>query len=161
MSCELEPLGVTWFEEPCAPRDSYAGYEWVAARARVPLAGGESLRTVSEFRDLLQRGVLRVVQPDAAICGGLSNVAFVARLASLDDVECVPHTWNGAVMAAATLQLLATMPGGMLELDTTENALMTGILRKPFTLHDGCVAVPDAPGLGIDVDEQALRRFTI
>lgn len=161
MGRELDTLGVAWFEEPCAPRDTYAGYEWIAARIPVPLAGGESLRTIAAFRHLLERRVFRVIQPDAAICGGLGNAAFVARLAALDGVACVPHSWNGAIMAAATLQLLATLPGGMLEVDTTENMFMTHILREPLKLRDGCIAVPDAPGLGIDIDEQALRRLTI
>lgn len=162
----LADLDVAWFEEP-----THSSLDGLGGRLGVPVAGGEMGRTTEEFRYLLERGVLDIVQPDAAICGGLGAVAFVARLAALYGVACVPHTWNGAVMAAATLHVLAALPaatrtgdrGGAppLEYDTSENPFMRDVLVNPPTIVDGHMAVPDGPGLGVEIDEAALRRFAV
>jgi D-galactarolactone cycloisomerase len=157
----LADLGVRWFEEPAGPRETYPGYEALHAVSRVPIAGGEALTSVPAFEQLLDRRVLDVVQPDPSLCGGLAATAAVARLAAERGVECAPHTWNGGVMAAATLHLLATLdtPRPVLEYDTTENPFVRDLLSNPPELVDGCFTVPDAPGLGVEIDETALRSY--
>ncbi len=164
---ELGRLGFCWFEEPCAPRHGYGGYERLAGALDIPLAGGESLRTPVEIKELLDREVLGVVQPDIAICGGMRTALFAAELAALQGIDCCPHSWNGAVMAAATLHVLAAQAGdatrsdALLEWDTSENPFMVELLREPFVLDDGCYTVPDAPGLGVELDEDALARHAV
>jgi D-galactarolactone cycloisomerase len=157
----LADLGVRWFEEPAGPRETYPGYEALHAVSRVPIAGGEALTSVPAFEQLLDRHVLDVVQPDPSLCGGLAAAATVARLAAERGAVCVPHTWNGGVMAAATLHLLATLetPQPLLEYDTTENPFVRDVLSNPPVLVDGCFTVPDAPGLGVEIDETALRSY--
>jgi D-galactarolactone cycloisomerase len=160
----LAELDVAWFEEPT--RSSLDG---LAGRVDLPVAGGEMGRCLEDFRYLLDRGVLDVIQPDVSICGGLGTIAFVAQLAALHGVACVPHTWNGAVMAAATLHVLAALPAVTrtgdtdgsppLEYDTSENPFMREVLVDQPTIVDGYMAVPDTPGLGIELDEATLRRF--
>ena len=166
----LQDLGVTWFEEPASPYANYAGYETLTAGLDIAVAGGEMGRTVGEFKHWFDRGVLDIVQPDIAICGGLRSAAAVADLGRLYGIACVPHTWNGAVMAAATLQLIATLAGPShvdlfadppLEYDTSENHFMRDIVRDPPQLVDGYFDVPSQPGLGIDIDEGALRRYIV
>lgn len=168
----LAELGVAWFEEPTrltGPR--------LAARLAVPVAGGEMGRTRDDFARWLDRDTFDVIQPDPAICGGLGTARFVGELAALREVPCVPHTWNGAVMAAATLHLAAVLPpaartgdgtwprsGGlapMLEYDTSENPFIRDVLVDPPALVDGCFQVTDAPGLGIEVDEARLAQYRI
>jgi D-galactarolactone cycloisomerase len=108
------------------------------------------------------------VQPDVAICGGIDEALFVAELAAIRGRQCVPHAWGGAVLLAATLQLLAVMrdpsevPGHdspLLEVDRLENPLRTGIWGSEITPVDGTVEVPTGPGLGITVDEEFVRRI--
>jgi D-galactarolactone cycloisomerase len=160
----LQDLGVTWFEEPASPYANYAGYETLTASLDIAVAGGEMGRTVGEFKHWFDRGALDIVQPDIAICGGLRSAAAVADLGRLYGIPCVPHTWNGAVMAAATLQLIATLtvPSHVdqfadppLEYDTSENPFMRCVVRDPPKLVDGYFDVPSQPGLGIEIDEDA------
>jgi D-galactarolactone cycloisomerase len=167
---ELHRLGIAWFEEPCAPGPEYAGYEHLTSAIAVPVAGGESARTRASLKRLLDRRAVDVIQPDVAICGGLRNALFVAELAALHGTSCVPHTWNGGVMAAATMHLLAVLPptgrvaddvGPWLEYDTTDNAFIRGALCDPPELVDGCFAIPEAPGLGVTVDESFLRAHLV
>ncbi|MDW3216775.1 MAG: mandelate racemase/muconate lactonizing enzyme family protein [Ilumatobacteraceae bacterium] len=166
----LYDLGVVWFEEPCPPGPDCAGYEGLVTSMRVPIAGGEAARTRSALLSLLQRRAVDVIQPDAAICGGMTNVMFAAELAVLHGLSCVPHTWNGGVMAAATMHVLAAMPltgriadgtGPWLEYDTTENAFLRGALVDPPHLIDGSFPIPDGPGLGVEVDEAFLRAHLV
>lgn len=166
----LYDLGVAWFEEPCPPGADCAGYEALTAAMRVPVAGGEAARSRTALMSLLQRRAVDVIQPDAAICGGMTNVMFTAELAALHGLSCVPHTWNGGVMAAATMQVLAAMPltgritddvGPWLEYDTTENAFLRGALVDPPRLVDGAFAIPDGPGLGVEIDEAFLRAHIV
>ncbi|GAA1737942.1 enolase C-terminal domain-like protein [Luedemannella helvata] len=162
----LGELGVAWFEEPCPALP--AG---LADRLEVPIAGGEMGRTATELVDLIDSGALDVVQPDAAICGGLGAAQIVGVAAARRGVRCVPHTWNGAVMAAATLHLAAALPlaartgdgtaGPLLEYDTSENPFMCDVVVDPPRLVDGCFTVPDSPGLGVELDERALDRFVV
>jgi D-galactarolactone cycloisomerase len=92
----------------------------------------------------------------------------VAELAALRGRACVPHAWGGAVLIAATLQLLAVTPeptevegsyGGLLEWDIFENPMRTDLLAEPLAVRDGKVAIPVGPGLGIEVDEAAVRSL--
>lgn len=165
----LAELGIGWFEEP-----TNLGYPELAAKLSVPVAGGEMGRTRQDFARWISDRTYDVLQPDVAICGGLGVARFVAELSALHGIRCVPHTWNGPIMAAASLHLAATLPwsarvddgvvmaeGPMLEYDTSDNPLICGLLRRPLEVRDGQVAVPQDPGLGIDVDEDAVERYRV
>jgi D-galactarolactone cycloisomerase len=166
----LQDLDVVWFEEPASPYADYAGYEVLTAALDLPIAGGEMGRTVGEFKRLFDRRALDIAQPDIAICGGLGNAAAVATVARLYGIPCVPHSWNGAVMAAATLQLIATLPAASqvdrlsaltMEYDTTENRFIRDIVIDPLELVDGGFSIPTRPGLGIELDEDVVRRYAV
>jgi D-galactarolactone cycloisomerase len=168
----LGDLGVAWFEEP-----SKLIHPRLADRLTVPVAGGEMGRTRSDFAQWIDSGVFDIIQPDPAICGGLGTARFAAEMAAIRGITCVPHTWNGAVMAAATLHLAAVLPfvarvndgawpgagvsGPMLEYDTSENPFIREVLRDPPVLEDGCFTVPGSPGLGIEIDEDRLDQYRI
>jgi D-galactarolactone cycloisomerase len=160
-----------FFEEPSAPDADYAGHERLCAALDLPVAGGEMMRTLAEFGRVLERQALDIVQPDLVICGGMRAALLVAELATLYGAACVPHSWNGGVMAAANLQLLAAMPsqvrltgssaGLYAEYDTTENPFMRTTIANPPELVDGWVDIPARPGLGVEVDEGALSRYVV
>jgi D-galactarolactone cycloisomerase len=168
----LEGLGYRWFEEPLIRYRgglAYPGYERLAG-LDIPIAAGEGLETRSAFDAFLARGAAGIVQPDVAICGGVGELVFVAELAALRGVPCVPHAWGGAVLLAATLHAISLLPepaevagpgSPLLELDRFENPMRTRLSPTPIEVVDGVVAVPAGPGLGITVDEDFVRRTAL
>ena len=166
----LGELGFTWLEEPVnrfRGNQRYPGYRGLDSWIGVAIAGGEGLERRSDFARLLDDGI-DIVQPDVGICGGIGEACFVAELAALRGRACVPHAWGGAILIAATLQLLAVTPeptevdgtyGGLLEWDVFENPMRTGLLAGPLEVKDGLVTIPAGPGLGVQVDESAVRSL--
>lgn len=165
----LERLGFVWFEEP-APQDGYAGYERIHSALDIALAGGEGTTDRRQARACLDRGIFDIIQPDVSICGGIGEAQLIAGLAMVHGVACVPHMWGGAIMLAATLQLLALLPdptrspaafAPLLEYDTTENPFRTDLLTRQLEMIDGWFEVPSGPGLGVEPDEQQVRRRAV
>jgi D-galactarolactone cycloisomerase len=166
---ELERLGFFWFEEPMPLWNGrYPGYDGLADKLGVALAGGEVLDSRGCAHDLLQRRLFDIIQPDATLCGGLAECLFVAEMAEQWGTLCFPHCWGGAVAIAATVHLLSVLPPAtwapspvvpMLELDQIENPLRDAIASRPISLRDGNAVVPTAPGLGIEIDEEVVRRY--
>jgi D-galactarolactone cycloisomerase len=166
----LADLGFTWLEEPInrfRGSQRYPGYGDLTRNSGMAIAAGEGLERRTDFSRLLDDGV-DIVQPDVAICGGVGEACFVADLAALRGRACVPHCWGGAVVIAATLQLLAVVPeptevddsyGPLLEWDTFENPMRTDLLTEPFTMSDGRITIPPGPGLGVEVDEETVLRL--
>jgi D-galactarolactone cycloisomerase len=163
----LADLDFTFFEEPMDQWSGYAGYERLARDLPLPLAGGEILQSRAAAKDLLGRGGVHIVQPEPVICGGIGEALFIAGMAALDGVPCVPHTSNGAVGIAAAMQVIACLPPvtrapieplPLLEVGLDENPWRTDVAMLPSPGPDGHVALPDGPGLGIAVDEAFVRR---
>jgi D-galactarolactone cycloisomerase len=163
----LDGLGFRWLEEPL-PTSDYAAYAPLADALAIPLAGGETLETTTAAEPLLRGGSFDLVQPDIAICGGIGPTLEIARLATAAGRWAVPHACHGAIALAATLQALAVLPEApgqpafaapILEHDVGENPILTDLLVEPLAVVDGSMAIPDGPGLGIEVDEARLRRL--
>ena len=163
----LGELGFAWFEEPMPQHQGYVGYERLAARLDIALAGGEIVENRGEAHDLLRRTAVDIIQPDVCICGGIGEALFIADLARIYGVRCVPHAWAGGVALAATIQALALLPdptrspstpAPLLEYDVAENPFRDEVLQEPIRLEDGWVDVPNGPGLGVEVDEEYVRR---
>jgi D-galactarolactone cycloisomerase len=165
---ELDRLGLYWFEEPL-PEAHYAGYEALRAKLDIALAGGEVLDSRGAAKDLLCRQCFDIIQPDLSLCGGIGECLFVAELARLWGVQCFPHCWASAIATAATLHVLALLPDAtwghtpetpMLELDLIENPFRDRLIARPLEVApDGFMAVPTGPGLGIEVDEDAVKHY--
>ena len=166
---ELERLGLTFFEEPL-PQFGYRGYEQLAAQLDIAVAGGEMLQNRQAFKDLFDRRAVDIVQPDASLCGGIREVLFIAELAELYGIQCIPHSWSGAILNAASIHIAALiaeptlMPGvgtPMVEFDVTENPFASGLIRAPLPLVDGCFEVPSTPGLGLNMNLDAIRAMEV
>ncbi len=163
----LEGMAFRWLEEPL-PTTDYAAYAPLAAELAIPLAGGEMLESAAAAEPLLRGGSFDLVQPDVSICGGIGGVLEVAAKASVAGRYTMPHACSGAIALAATLQALAVLPvpdrapawaEPLLEHDVGENPIRTEILTEALEPIDGWLEIPAGPGLGIDVDEAALRRL--
>jgi D-galactarolactone cycloisomerase len=165
----LEELDLLWFEEPISPED-HDGYVQVTQALDLAVAGGENDFTRWGFRDVIAKKAMDIVQPDVCAAGGISEMRKIATLASAFGVECVPHAWGSAIGLAATVQFLAALPDQppafrpippMLEFEQTPNPLRDELAREPIVQRRGVVAVPDGPGLGIEVDREVLARFKV
>jgi len=154
----LERYDPLWFEEPVPPDDVTAMAE-VARGCRIPIAAGERLTTVHEFARLLEARAVSIVQCNLARAGGLLQGKKIAAVAEAFGAQIAPHCYNGPVGAAANLALAACTPN-LLILETIlggADGMHRDLLTTPMTMQDGCVVVPDGPGLGVDVDESVVR----
>jgi D-galactarolactone cycloisomerase len=164
----IEPYDIGWFEEPVPPED-IAGHLAVKAALSIPLAGGECEFTRLGFRELFVKRALDIVQPDTCAAGGLSECKKIADMAEAFGVRYNPHVWGTGIAIAASLQLLAVLPPHTptslkelepnLEFDRTEHPLRQAVLKEPIEHSKGVVRVPDGPGLGIEINRDALKRF--
>lgn len=164
----IERHDIGWFEEPVPPED-LAGYREVRSALSIPVAGGECEFTRFGFRDVLATRAMDIIQPDTCAAGGLSECKKIADMAEAFGIRYNPHVWGTGIAIAASLQLLAVLPSHtplslaplepMLEFDRTEHPIRQAVLTRPIEPVGGMVAVPDGPGLGIEIDREALARF--
>lgn len=154
----LARYDVTFFEEPLSP-DDIPGYRRLTTESPVAIAAGEKATTAYEFVDLVDRAHLKIIQPDLARCGGISEALKIATFAQLRSVAYVPHSWASDILVAATLHVLASIPDApWVEVNVMENPLRR-LLVDPLKVIDGELAVPEGPGLGIEVNEAVVEHF--
>ena len=162
-------LGVDWFEEPVVPEQLDA-YRAVRAGQPIPVAGGETWHGRYGVREVLETRAVDIIQPDICGSGGFSEVRKIADLASLHGVRVVPHVWGTGVAIAAALQFMAAQTPDpirrearppILEFDRTENPYRQAVLTAPLEHRNGVVAIPDGPGLGIEINREALAQFAL
>lgn len=153
----LEPHTPLFIEEPILPGDA-DGLREIAESTDIPIAAGERLFTRWQFQELLEKRAVRIVQPDLAHAGGISEVRRIAAMAESRDVLLAPHCPLSPVALAASLQVAATCPNFLIQEHVT---LGETLLKTPFLLDAGFLKVPDGPGLGIELDEDKLvaERF--
>ncbi|NDV49595.1 MULTISPECIES: mandelate racemase/muconate lactonizing enzyme family protein [unclassified Salipiger] len=158
---------IDWFEEPVIP-EQLGAYAEVRARQPIPVAGGETWHTRWGFAEPLRRRVIDIAQPDLCGVGGFTEAKRVADLATLHGVRVVPHVWGTAVQIAAALQFMAAMVPDpvrrgpiepIMEFDRTHNPFRQAVVTRPIEHENGWVSIPDAPGLGIEIDRAALKDF--
>jgi D-galactarolactone cycloisomerase len=155
----LAEYDVGWFEEALPP-DDLAGFVRLRNAAPVPIAGGEVLTRRQAFQPWIEQGALDIVQPDTTKCGGLTEARRIAWAAADHNIQFVSHGWNTAIGLAADLHLAAAIPVAHYVEYLTPAPYIEQILRQPFRLDkQGCLTVPDGPGLGIEIDRDALARF--
>ncbi len=157
----FEQLGIFWLEEPFEP-DELEAYARLADSVAIRVAAGEEEVTRWGFRELLDLGHVDVVQPDVTRCGGLSEALRIARLAQERGAACVPHAWKSGVIKAASLHLNAVLPEALFqEYCVAETPINRDLTRQTFPLRDGYVALPTAPGLGVELDPDVLARYAV
>lgn len=166
----IAPHGVHWYEEPLAPLD-FDGYAELRRKAPMPIATGEALYTAWDFKRLLDARGVDVVQPDVSLCGGLRTAREIAALARLHHVRLSPHVWGGGLGLAAACHFVASLPDyphngnipypPFIEYDVGQNPLRDEILAEPIRLEKGRLLLPEKPGLGVELDPEAVARFRV
>jgi L-alanine-DL-glutamate epimerase-like enolase superfamily enzyme len=143
--------------------DDLEGYAELARRSPIKVAAGEWLATRYEFLDLMDRGGVHVVQPDVGRVGGLTEARRVCDLAAERGRLVVPHGWKTGITIAATAHLAAVTPHmpffEFVPPQVAESTLRRELVRDELTLVDGRLDLPSKPGLGIQLDRDALERF--
>jgi galactonate dehydratase len=155
----IEPYHPYFYEDPTLP-DSFDAMAEIAAKINIPIATGERLHTIWEFEMLLQRGAVQYVRPDVCMCGGLTHAKKIAALAEAHHVGVVPHNPLSPVSTAACIQLAACIPNFALQ----EYPIGEGeppkseIVKSALRCEEGFLVIPDAPGIGVELVEDAAER---
>jgi len=157
---ELEKYNPYWIEEPLFP-DDLDGYAKLSEMFDTRIAGGENETTRYGFRELIEVGKVDVVQPDVTRCGGLSEARKIANLAQAHHLTCVPHCWSSGIVEAASLHLITAIPNGcLLEYCETDTPIRREISEE-IVVKDGFAHVPEKPGLGIEVSDEAIEAYRL
>ena len=148
----LEPYQPFFVEEPvpCQNVDVMAD---IARGTFLPIATGERIFTKWGFRELLEKRAASILQPDLCHAGGITEVRLIAGMAEAYYVAIAPHNPLGPISLAAGIQLAASIPNFLCQ---EQVSLGEGYLKRPFEVRDGHVPLPTGPGLGIELDDEAL-----
>ena len=157
----VEPFAVRWFEEPVSA-DDRRGVAAVRASTTVAIAAGESEFTRFDFRDLIEREAVDVVQPDLAICGGPSEGRRIAALAEAYQLELAPHCWGSALSFSAGVSLAFASPAAaVIEYSLGANPLLHDLADEDVVVELGRLAAPTLPGLGVTPRQEFIDEFTV
>ncbi len=155
----LEEYRPFWYEEPVSARNLDALAE-VRRAIALPVVTGEELYTKAEFREVFEKQAADILNPDVCNCGGILELKEIAAMAEPYFVAMAPHNYNStAIGLAATVQLCAAIPNFLITeyfVNFTERG--DEISKNPIRVENGCIPLPSAPGLGLELDEAAMAR---
>ncbi len=159
---DFQRAEVFWLEEPFLPENHD---DFVALRPElggIPLAAGENEFGPQGFRELIDGGVVEIVQPDCCRCGGLTAALRVAKAAGDHGIRVAPHTWSDAVALTANMHLVASQPHAItVEMDQTGNPFIEDLLEEPLRVENGEIKLPAAPGLGIELSSATVEQYAL
>jgi L-alanine-DL-glutamate epimerase-like enolase superfamily enzyme len=157
MARTLAPYRLFWLEEPVWPPEDYRGLAEVARATDTPIALGENESTLFGFREIVAHGAADVLQPSVTKVGGISELRKIAALAQAASLPVAPHSFYVGPGLAATLQVAAAM-GGAMPVEFPTGRHETSLLARPIAARDGVVDVPPGPGLGVEINEEAIQK---
>jgi galactonate dehydratase len=156
---EIEPYNPMWLEEPIRPENADAMAK-LSDRVNIPLASGECNYTKYEFQKILAAECLDIVQPDVCCCGGLLEMKKIAAMAEANYVVVAPHNPMGPVATTVNVHFAASTPNFfILEYHPDDTSPRKDLLKEPLMVKDGYVPLPTKPGLGIELNEEAFKRY--
>jgi L-alanine-DL-glutamate epimerase-like enolase superfamily enzyme len=156
-----EPFKLHWLEEPVNPNQIGCLADF-RGRTSVPIAAGENEFRVYGFKQLFDKQAIDVAMPDIGRVGGIQETRNICALAQSYGVLVSPHNYSSGVLLGATLQLMASIPNAyLLEIDTSDNAVYQELLIEPLQIDNGFVKVPQFPGLGVKLNEEVLRKYSV
>jgi len=162
----IEQFTPMFFEDPLRP-NSFDAMAWVADHIPIPVATGERFTSLYQFQTLLTRHAVAYLRPDVCLCGGITGAKKIAALAEAHDAQVVPHNPLSPVSTAACLQIAACIPNFAIqeypsttpELHGTDELLGAGIATGLSAQVGGFIAIPKAPGIGLELVPDVERRF--
>lgn len=157
----LQPYRPFFIEEILHPED-YDGYRQVTEASETLIACGEQEATEWGFRELIERANVDVLQPDLTRCGGFTVARKIVHMAERANVLVIPHSWSSDLLTAASLHLNAFQRRAVfIEFNTSQGPLSREVVKEPLRMVDGYLAVPDGPGLGVEVNEAVVDKYRI
>jgi len=158
---EFESIGIYWMEEPFPP-EALDDYQRLCDSTALRIAAGEQDVGRWTFRRLIWDAHLDVIQPDISRVGGLTEAKRIAYMACEANRLCVPQAFRTGVLVAACLHLIAAIPNSaFLEFSVTDSALRRELLVEPFKVVKGRVEVPTKPGLGIEINAETVKAYSV
>jgi len=156
----IEEFHPFFYEDPILP-DNFDAMALVAGNIHIPIATGERLHTIYEFEMLLKRGAVQYVRPDVCMAGGLTHCKKIAALAEAHHVGVVPHNPLSPVSTAACIQLAACIPNFALQEYPMgeDEPPKSEIVKSSLKLENGFLIIPDAPGIGVELAEDAEEKY--
>ncbi len=160
MGQALEEYDLLFYEDPVAPED-IESIAKVAAAVNLPIAAGERHATIWGTRELIEREIVDVIQPDTGRAGGLLQMKKMAAMAEAHYITFAPHDGSlGPVAEMAAVHLCATLPNFLILEHLEDDVPQRYEVMEPQpTIVNGFMLVPDAPGLGIDIVEEAIAKY--
>ena len=174
ISDKLYEMDIFFFEEPIMGLD-VEGYKELVRYSKIRISGGESLRTRYQFKDFINQKAFDIIQPDVGNVGGITEFKHVQSLAYANGIHVYPHVWGTSIMIAASLHLASTFTNlpvssspnqfiqePIMEFDQSENPIRYSIgSDSSFKFKDGYLSVPEKPGLGVEIDENKVKKFSV
>jgi L-alanine-DL-glutamate epimerase-like enolase superfamily enzyme len=158
----ISDVEIAWLEEPVATED-LAGSAELAHALSTPIAGYETETGLPGFRNLISLRAVDIVQPDVIWTGGITETRKVAALAQAYHLPMIPHVFSSAVSSIANMHLIAALPNaGLLEFDQNPNPLRSELFEEPIVVDsEGRVRLPEAPGLGVRLNQETIDTYRI
>ena len=156
---KLKPYNPMFIEEPCLPENVDCMVS-IAHKTTVPIAAGERLFGKWQYRELIEKQAVSVIQPDICHVGGIFEGRKLAAMSEMYYMTVAPHNPLGPISLAACIQLDATIPNFLVQEhpgNPDRSDLGVGYIKTPFEIKDGYIDLPKGPGLGIELDEEALK----
>ncbi len=154
-----------YLAEAALQHDDLAGHRKLAGRVETRIGGAEMAATVHECREWIREGGVDVLQPDVGRCGGLTDLRRIADAAELEGVLVIPHGWKTGITAAAACHFQAATANApyfeLLHPQLFDSPLRRDVAGPELAIRDGGVTIPDAPGLGVELSDDAVARYRV
>lgn len=155
---------IYWLEEPLHP-DDWDGYRDLCDRSPIRIAAGEQMATLGDFKDLVQRAHLDILQPDVARAGGITETMRISAFAHAHRTPIVPHHFSTGILGTASVHVNASIPNGLFQ-ETPAigvgSILNTDLVQPKVELDsEGCIVIPKGPGLGIELDQEIVEKYRV
>lgn len=156
----LRDYNLKWIEEPFKP-DNLEGYKRLCGEVDTWISAGEEVGPLQEFSELIHYCGIDLIQPDMSRCGGITIARKVADMANLRGIPLIPHAFKTGVLMSASLHLIASIENALyLEYCKQETVLSKTMIKNHFLPDEnGMVQIPQAPGLGFEINEETLARY--
>jgi len=159
MAHEFERFGIRWIEDPLRTFD-WEGYAQLRAAIQTQIATGEDLWTVTDYHRLVQAGFADVILVDPGRAEGITGYLKVQEMTALAHRYIDAHAWSSAIITAASIHLTAAAANYIIfELKPLPNPMQHELVSEPFEQHGGWIAIPEKPGLGIEVNEAVVQKY--